>query len=119
MYLLQGSLAVSTVKVAPPAGTPSWGQTYCPSPANWFLLCLPQPGSPPPPQQFVVQHSLFGSPVPKTKDPPRYEEAIKQTRSAQSSLPEVRRPRSNVVGPPEFEVHPGLDGLASQETQVS
>ena len=103
MYLLQGSLAVSTVKVAPPAGTPSWGQTYCPSPANRILLCLPQPGSPPPPQQFVVQHSLFGSPVPKTKDPPRYEEAIKQTRSAQSSLPEVRRPRSNVVGPPELE----------------
>ncbi|KAF3818976.1 hypothetical protein GH733_012393 [Mirounga leonina] len=48
-----------------------------------------KPGSPPPPQQCVVQHSLFGSPVPKTKDPPRYEEAIKQTRSAQSSLPEV------------------------------
>uniref|UniRef100_A0A8D1K709 Myocardin related transcription factor B n=1 Tax=Sus scrofa TaxID=9823 RepID=A0A8D1K709_PIG len=48
-----------------------------------------QPASPPPPQQFVVPHSLFGSPVPKAKDPPRYEEAIKQTRSAQSSLPEV------------------------------
>ncbi|XP_039089519.1 myocardin-related transcription factor B isoform X4 [Hyaena hyaena] len=48
-----------------------------------------KPGSPPPPQQCVVQHSLFGSPVPKTKDPPRYEEAIKQTRGAQSSLPEV------------------------------
>lgn len=27
--------------------------------------------------------------MPKTKDPPRYEEAIKQTRSAQASLPEV------------------------------
>ncbi|EPY76385.1 hypothetical protein CB1_001431032 [Camelus ferus] len=50
-----------------------------------------EPGSPPPPQPFVVQHSLFGSPVPKTKDPPRYEEAIKQTRSAQSALPEVSR----------------------------
>uniref|UniRef100_A0A8D1PNB0 Myocardin related transcription factor B n=2 Tax=Sus scrofa TaxID=9823 RepID=A0A8D1PNB0_PIG len=48
-----------------------------------------KPASPPPPQQFVVPHSLFGSPVPKAKDPPRYEEAIKQTRSAQSSLPEV------------------------------
>ncbi|XP_037669797.1 myocardin-related transcription factor B isoform X2 [Choloepus didactylus] len=35
------------------------------------------------------KHSLFGSPVTKTKDPPRYEEAIKQTRSAQSSLPEI------------------------------
>uniref|UniRef100_A0A8C3VK52 SAP domain-containing protein n=1 Tax=Catagonus wagneri TaxID=51154 RepID=A0A8C3VK52_9CETA len=48
-----------------------------------------KPGSPPPPQQFVVPHSLFGSPVPKAKDPPRYEEAIKQTRSAQPSLPEI------------------------------
>ncbi|XP_029805710.1 myocardin-related transcription factor B [Suricata suricatta] len=45
-------------------------------------------GSPPPPQPCVVQHSLFGSHVPKTKDPPRYEEAIKQTRGAQPSLPE-------------------------------
>ncbi|XP_045060404.1 myocardin-related transcription factor B isoform X4 [Desmodus rotundus] len=48
-----------------------------------------KPSSPPPTQQFVIQHSLFGSPVPKTKDPPRYEEAIKQTRSTQSSLPEI------------------------------
>ncbi|XP_025711359.1 myocardin-related transcription factor B isoform X5 [Callorhinus ursinus] len=53
-----------------------------------------KPGSPPPPQQCVVQHSLFGSPVPKTKDPPRYEEAIKQTRSAQSSLPEISNAHS-------------------------
>lgn len=48
-----------------------------------------QPSSPSPVQQFVVQHSLFGTPVTKTKDPPRYEEAIKQTRSAQPALPEV------------------------------
>ncbi|XP_045317435.1 myocardin-related transcription factor B isoform X10 [Leopardus geoffroyi] len=48
-----------------------------------------KPSSPPAPQQCVVQHSLFGSPVPKTKDPPRYEEAIKQTRGAPSSLPEI------------------------------
>ncbi|XP_016051706.1 PREDICTED: MKL/myocardin-like protein 2 [Miniopterus natalensis] len=53
-----------------------------------------KPSSPPPPQQFVVQHSLFGSPVPKTKDPPRYEEAIKQTRSAQPSLPEISNAHS-------------------------
>ncbi|KAK1344826.1 hypothetical protein QTO34_013528 [Cnephaeus nilssonii] len=53
-----------------------------------------KPSSPLPPQQFVVQHSLFGSPVPKTKDPPRYEEAIKQTRSTQSSLPEVSNAHS-------------------------
>ncbi|XP_017652843.1 myocardin-related transcription factor B isoform X2 [Nannospalax galili] len=48
-----------------------------------------KPSSPPPPQQFVVQHSLFGTPVTKTKDPPRYEEAIKQTRNAQPALPEI------------------------------
>ncbi|KAM9584303.1 myocardin-related transcription factor B isoform 2-T2 [Trichechus inunguis] len=53
-----------------------------------------KPSSPPPPQQFVVQHSLFGSPVTKTKDPPRYEEAVRQTRSAQSSLPEVSNAHS-------------------------
>uniref|UniRef100_A0A8C6HR83 Myocardin related transcription factor B n=1 Tax=Mus spicilegus TaxID=10103 RepID=A0A8C6HR83_MUSSI len=48
-----------------------------------------KPSSPPPPQQFVVQHSLFATPITKTKDPPRYEEAIKQTRSTQPALPEV------------------------------
>ncbi|KAM5228037.1 myocardin-related transcription factor B isoform 8-T8 [Ctenodactylus gundi] len=53
-----------------------------------------KPSSPPPPQQYVVQHSLFGTPVTKTKDPPRYEEAIKQTRGAQSSLPEVSNTHS-------------------------
>ncbi|XP_057604305.1 myocardin-related transcription factor B isoform X2 [Hippopotamus amphibius kiboko] len=53
-----------------------------------------KPASPPPPQPFAVQHSLFGSPVPKTKDPPRYEEAIKQTRSAQPSLPEISNAHS-------------------------
>ncbi|KAM6155373.1 myocardin-related transcription factor B isoform 4-T4 [Rhynchocyon petersi] len=53
-----------------------------------------KPRSPPPPQQFVVQHSLFGSPVTKTKDPPRYEEAVRQTRSAQSVLPEVSNAHS-------------------------
>ncbi|XP_012587387.1 PREDICTED: MKL/myocardin-like protein 2 isoform X2 [Condylura cristata] len=54
----------------------------------------PKPSSPPPPQQFIVQHSLFGSPVTKTKDPPRYEEAIKQTCSAQPSLPEISNAHS-------------------------
>ncbi|XP_012931847.1 MKL/myocardin-like protein 2 isoform X6 [Heterocephalus glaber] len=53
-----------------------------------------KPSSSPPPQQFVVQHSLFGTSVTKTKDPPRYEEAIKQTRSAQSSLPEISNAHS-------------------------
>ncbi|XP_008053583.1 MKL/myocardin-like protein 2 isoform X2 [Carlito syrichta] len=53
-----------------------------------------KPSPSPPPQQFVVQHSLFGSPVTKTKDPPRYEDAIKQTRSAQASLPEISNAHS-------------------------
>ncbi|XP_043852494.1 myocardin-related transcription factor B isoform X5 [Dromiciops gliroides] len=44
-----------------------------------------KPGSPSQPQQFIIQHSLFGNAVTKTKDPPRYEEAIKQTRNVQSS----------------------------------
>ncbi|XP_031218946.1 myocardin-related transcription factor B isoform X2 [Mastomys coucha] len=48
-----------------------------------------KPSSPTPPQQFVVQHSLFATPITKTKDPPRYEEAIKQTRSTQPAHPEV------------------------------
>ncbi|XP_042638359.1 myocardin-related transcription factor B [Orycteropus afer afer] len=53
-----------------------------------------KPSSPPPPQPFVVQHSLFSSPVTKTKDPPRYEEAVRQTRSTQSSLPEISNAHS-------------------------
>ncbi|XP_069426256.1 myocardin-related transcription factor B isoform X1 [Ovis canadensis] len=73
--------------VLQPRSTPLPSLQNGPSPPN-------KPGSPPPPQQFVVQHSLFGSPVPKTKDPPRYEEAIKQTRSAQSSLPELSNAHS-------------------------
>ncbi|XP_072465746.1 myocardin-related transcription factor B isoform X3 [Notamacropus eugenii] len=44
-----------------------------------------KPGSPSQPQQFIIQHSLFGNTVTKTKDPPRYEEAIKQTRNIQPS----------------------------------
>ncbi|XP_067859363.1 myocardin-related transcription factor B isoform X2 [Heptranchias perlo] len=32
-------------------------------------------------QQFVVQHSVFSNPASKAKDPPRYEEAVKQTRN--------------------------------------
>uniref|UniRef100_UPI00398F8B88 myocardin-related transcription factor B n=1 Tax=Pristiophorus japonicus TaxID=55135 RepID=UPI00398F8B88 len=32
-------------------------------------------------QQFVNEHSIFSNSVSKTKDPPRYEEAVKQTRN--------------------------------------
>ncbi|KAB1263109.1 Myocardin-related transcription factor B [Camelus dromedarius] len=73
--------------VLQPRNTPLPSLQNGPNPPN-------KPGSPPPPQPFVVQHSLFGSPVPKTKDPPRYEEAIKQTRSTQSALPEISNAHS-------------------------
>ncbi|XP_071978745.1 myocardin-related transcription factor B [Engystomops pustulosus] len=36
-----------------------------------------------PPQQYIVQHSVFNSSAAKKKDPPRYEEAIKQARNIQ------------------------------------
>ncbi|KYO30537.1 MKL/myocardin-like protein 2 isoform C [Alligator mississippiensis] len=48
-----------------------------------------KPGSPSQSQPYIVQHTLFNSPVTKTKDPPRYEEAIKQTRNMQASHREV------------------------------
>ncbi|XP_061455885.1 myocardin-related transcription factor B isoform X3 [Rhineura floridana] len=40
-------------------------------------------------QQYILQQSLFSNSVTKTKDPPRYEEAIKQTRSLQASQREI------------------------------
>ncbi|KFP91282.1 MKL/myocardin-like 2 [Apaloderma vittatum] len=48
-----------------------------------------KPGSPSPAQPYIVQQSLFNNTVSKTKDPPRYEEAIKQTRNMQTSHREV------------------------------
>ncbi|XP_026560007.1 MKL/myocardin-like protein 2 isoform X4 [Pseudonaja textilis] len=44
-----------------------------------------KPPSPAQSQQYLLQQSLFNSSGTKTKDPPRYEEAIKQTRSLHSS----------------------------------
>ncbi|POI34644.1 hypothetical protein CIB84_001604, partial [Bambusicola thoracicus] len=44
-----------------------------------------KPGSPSQAQSYIVQQSLFNNAVSKTKDPPRYEEAIKQTRNIQTS----------------------------------
>ncbi|XP_040586879.1 myocardin-related transcription factor B isoform X2 [Mesocricetus auratus] len=78
----QPFVSKSSNPVLQPRSTPLAPLQNGPSPAS-------KPSSPSPPQQFVVQHSLFGTPVTKTKDPPRYEEAIKQTRSAQPALPEV------------------------------
>ncbi|XP_026560006.1 MKL/myocardin-like protein 2 isoform X3 [Pseudonaja textilis] len=46
---------------------------------------LQKPPSPAQSQQYLLQQSLFNSSGTKTKDPPRYEEAIKQTRSLHSS----------------------------------
>ncbi|KAG8432937.1 hypothetical protein GDO86_017268 [Hymenochirus boettgeri] len=41
-------------------------------------------------QQFIVQqHTVFSTPLIKSKDPPRYEEAIKQARNNPISLTEV------------------------------
>ncbi|MGH0118781.1 UNVERIFIED_CONTAM: hypothetical protein FKN15_062243 [Acipenser sinensis] len=48
-----------------------------------------KPGSPSqsqPQPQFILQHSVFGNPIHKSKDPPRYEEAVKQSRSMQAPL---------------------------------
>ncbi|NXM67033.1 MKL2 protein, partial [Serilophus lunatus] len=48
-----------------------------------------KPGSPSQAQPYIVQQPLFNNTVSKTKDPPRYEEAIKQTRSIQTPHREI------------------------------
>ncbi|KAL9836082.1 myocardin-related transcription factor B isoform 1-T1 [Geothlypis trichas] len=48
-----------------------------------------KPGSPSQAQPYIVQQPLFNNAVSKTKDPPRYEEAIKQTRSVQPAQREI------------------------------
>ncbi|NWI99632.1 MKL2 protein, partial [Crypturellus undulatus] len=48
-----------------------------------------KPGSPSQAQPYVVQQPIFNNTVSKTKDPPRYEEAIKQTRNIQTSHREI------------------------------
>ncbi|XP_075623938.1 myocardin-related transcription factor B isoform X11 [Balearica regulorum gibbericeps] len=48
-----------------------------------------KPGSPSQAQPYIVQQSLFNNTASKTKDPPRYEEAIKQTRNIQASHREL------------------------------
>ncbi|XP_029141298.1 myocardin-related transcription factor B [Protobothrops mucrosquamatus] len=55
---------------------------------------LQKPPSPAQSQQYLLQQSLFNSSATKTKDPPRYEEAIKQTRSLQSSHREISNAHS-------------------------
>ncbi|NXI44979.1 MKL2 protein, partial [Galbula dea] len=48
-----------------------------------------KPGSPSQAQPYIVQQPLFNTTVSKTKDPPRYEEAIKQTRNMPTSHREI------------------------------
>ncbi|XP_039245977.1 myocardin-related transcription factor B isoform X3 [Pipra filicauda] len=48
-----------------------------------------KPGSPSQAQPYIVQQPLFNNTVSKTKDPPRYEEAIKQTRNIQTPHREI------------------------------
>ncbi|KAM7091275.1 myocardin-related transcription factor B isoform 6-T6 [Ciconia maguari] len=61
-----------------------------PGTPNKSLFCyFTQPGSPSQAQPYIVQQSLFNNTVSKTKDPPRYEEAIKQTRNIQASHREL------------------------------
>ncbi|KAM9304752.1 LOW QUALITY PROTEIN: myocardin-related transcription factor B [Gastrophryne carolinensis] len=50
--------------------------------------------SSPPSQQYIVQHSVFNNSAAKSKDPPRYEEAIKQARNLQTSVSEVMNAHS-------------------------
>ncbi|KAM3916657.1 myocardin-related transcription factor B isoform 2-T2 [Leptodactylus fuscus] len=54
---------------------------------------LHEPNATSPSQQYIVQHSVFNSSAAKNKDPPRYEEAIKQARNIQSH-PEVTNAHS-------------------------
>ncbi|XP_075755455.1 myocardin-related transcription factor B isoform X3 [Pelodiscus sinensis] len=53
-----------------------------------------KPHSPAESQPYIIQHSLFSNPGTKTKDPPRYEEAIKQTRNMQACQQEISNAHS-------------------------
>ncbi|XP_048724334.2 myocardin-related transcription factor B isoform X10 [Caretta caretta] len=53
-----------------------------------------KPDSPSESQPYIIQHPLFSNPGTKTKDPPRYEEAIKQTRNMQACQREISNAHS-------------------------
>ncbi|EMP37332.1 MKL/myocardin-like protein 2 [Chelonia mydas] len=53
-----------------------------------------KPDSPAESQPYIIQHTLFSNPGTKTKDPPRYEEAIKQTRNMQACQREISNAHS-------------------------
>uniref|UniRef100_H3ARI3 Myocardin related transcription factor B n=1 Tax=Latimeria chalumnae TaxID=7897 RepID=H3ARI3_LATCH len=61
-----------------------------PSSSGKNQACSP----PQPPQQYVLQHSIFNNAAPKTKDPPRYEEAVKQSRNMQPQQTEASNAHS-------------------------
>ncbi|XP_074914731.1 myocardin-related transcription factor B isoform X3 [Buteo buteo] len=77
------------VQTAPQMHTPQSKQTTITQHALGQTQQIRKPGSPSQAQPYIVQQSLFNNTVSKTKDPPRYEEAIKQTRNIQTSHREI------------------------------
>ncbi|XP_075370916.1 myocardin-related transcription factor B isoform X7 [Mycteria americana] len=77
------------VQTAPQMHTPQSTQTTITQHALGQTQQIRKPGSPSQAQPYIVQQSLFNNTVSKTKDPPRYEEAIKQTRNIQTSHREL------------------------------
>ncbi|MBN3303857.1 MKL2 protein, partial [Amia calva] len=68
----------------PPRASPSHSLPN--GPTHKYPVCHLSPLQPASPSQqpFLLQQSIFPSHAPKSKDPPRYEEAVKQTRSLQT-----------------------------------
>ncbi|KAM9598536.1 myocardin-related transcription factor B isoform 5-T11 [Morphnus guianensis] len=77
------------VQTAPQMHTPQSKQTTITQHALGQTQQIRKPGSPSQAQPYIIQQSLFNNTVSKTKDPPRYEEAIKQTRNIQTSHREI------------------------------
>ncbi|XP_009279923.1 PREDICTED: MKL/myocardin-like protein 2 isoform X6 [Aptenodytes forsteri] len=77
------------VQTAPQMHTPQSNQNTITQHALGQTQQIRKPGSPSQAQPYIVQQSLFNNTVSKTKDPPRYEEAIKQTRNIQTSHREI------------------------------
>ncbi|XP_065539860.1 myocardin-related transcription factor B isoform X2 [Lathamus discolor] len=77
------------VQAAPQMHTPQSKQNTITQHALGHTQQIRKPGSPSQAQPYIVQQTLFNNTVSKTKDPPRYEEAIKQTRNIQTSHREI------------------------------
>ncbi|XP_069726435.1 myocardin-related transcription factor B isoform X3 [Phaenicophaeus curvirostris] len=82
------------VQTAPQMHTPQSKQNTITQHALGQTQQIRKTGSPSQAQTYTVQQSLFNNAVSKTKDPPRYEEAIKQTRNIQTSHREISRAHS-------------------------